>query len=60
MKVATAERQILTIIGSPRKGNTYHTCEAFAEEVTKLSPTISFEYLFLTRREMSAVLKDEN
>ncbi|MDM8554654.1 flavodoxin family protein [Desulfococcaceae bacterium HSG7] len=43
----TVDKQILTIIGSPRKGNTYRICQAFAEKVTKIDPTISFEYLFL-------------
>lgn len=38
---------VLVIIGSPRKGNTYRICQAFAEKVIALNPLISFEYLFL-------------
>lgn len=41
------DKQVLTIVGSPRRGNTYCICQAFAEKVTALNPMISFEYLFL-------------
>ncbi len=41
------EVNILAIIGSPRKGNTYKICQSFEDKVTKIDPTISIEYLFL-------------
>lgn len=39
--------QVLAIVGSPRRGNTYRICQMVAEQVAALHPHVSFEYLLI-------------
>ncbi|NYT06487.1 MAG: flavodoxin family protein [Methanomicrobiales archaeon] len=47
-----AEKQVLVIMGSPRKGNTYRACEVLREVVQQQIPA-EFEYLWLKDANLS-------